>query len=254
MHIYLSPHFDDAALSCGGQIAQLTAAGEHVLIFTLMAGRPATDFTPTAFTRELEARWGTDSDPISVRQREDQAAAATLGASLRHLSFADAPYRTDLHHTTLYPTWESIITTTHPAEPLTPERLFEAILDAVPTLSVHDVLYAPLGAGEHIDHRLTREAVRWGQTQHHISARFYEDYPYTVNDPVAVERAVRVFATTNPPRSLRRLAIPIADRAVDVKIRAIAQYQSQISSFWADLTVMADQVRRDTAGGEFIWV
>ena len=31
-HLYLSPHFDDAALSCGGQIATWTAAGQSVLV------------------------------------------------------------------------------------------------------------------------------------------------------------------------------------------------------------------------------
>ena len=39
-HLYLSPHFDDAALSCGGQIATWTAAGQSVLVVTITGGDP----------------------------------------------------------------------------------------------------------------------------------------------------------------------------------------------------------------------
>ena len=42
-HLYLSPHFDDAALSCGGQIATFTAAGQSVLVVTITGGDPPAD-------------------------------------------------------------------------------------------------------------------------------------------------------------------------------------------------------------------
>ena len=31
-HLFISPHYDDAALSCGGLIAQLSAAGKRVIV------------------------------------------------------------------------------------------------------------------------------------------------------------------------------------------------------------------------------
>ena len=40
VRIYLSPHLDDAALSCKGSIKQQTQAGERVEVWTVCAGEP----------------------------------------------------------------------------------------------------------------------------------------------------------------------------------------------------------------------
>ena len=55
--IYLAPHLDDAALSCGGQIYQLTAVGKQVLIVTIIAGDPPQNVVYSDFARELHERW-----------------------------------------------------------------------------------------------------------------------------------------------------------------------------------------------------
>ncbi len=39
-HLFIAPHFDDVALSCGGEVARLVAAGETVSIVTVFAGVP----------------------------------------------------------------------------------------------------------------------------------------------------------------------------------------------------------------------
>jgi LmbE family N-acetylglucosaminyl deacetylase len=82
MHaVYLSPHLDDAALSCGGQIAQQTAAGLPVLIVTLMAGDPpARPLSP--FAQQLHTRWQLHDAPTAVaaRRAEDTAACRHLAA------------------------------------------------------------------------------------------------------------------------------------------------------------------------------
>ena len=61
--IYLSPHLDDVALSCGGQIHQLThrPGGQEVLIVTLMAGVPPPG-PVSAFAREQHVAWGFAAD------------------------------------------------------------------------------------------------------------------------------------------------------------------------------------------------
>ena len=41
--IYLAPHLDDAALSCGGQIYTATQQGANVRIVTVMAGDAPAD-------------------------------------------------------------------------------------------------------------------------------------------------------------------------------------------------------------------
>jgi hypothetical protein len=93
MHwIYLSPHFDDAVLSCGGLIAQQTRQGDTVEVWTLCAG----DLPPgpyTAFVEELHARWETAENTVVLRREEDRLACARLGATLRHFPIPDSVYR-----------------------------------------------------------------------------------------------------------------------------------------------------------------
>ena len=39
-HVYLAPHYDDAALSCGGMIHHQAQAGQPVLVVTVCAAPP----------------------------------------------------------------------------------------------------------------------------------------------------------------------------------------------------------------------
>src|SRR5258708_36539866 len=91
MHLFLSPHADDAALSCGGQIAQLTRKGETVIIFTLMAGDPPVDFHPTELTDTLHGRWNAADGFVATaaRRKEDTMAARILGAMVKFGPYAD---------------------------------------------------------------------------------------------------------------------------------------------------------------------
>ena len=57
-HIYLSPHLDDAALSCGGGIAAQRAAGERVLVVTFCTGAPAPDMQFSDLAQEFHRKWG----------------------------------------------------------------------------------------------------------------------------------------------------------------------------------------------------
>ena len=92
--IYLAPHLDDAALSCGGQIARRTRAGERILIVTVMAGDPPTD-VENDYIRSLHARWDLERDAAAQRRAEDSAACRILGADHLHWPIADCIYRLD---------------------------------------------------------------------------------------------------------------------------------------------------------------
>lgn len=245
MHVFLSPHPDDAALSCGGQIADLTRNGTPVLIVTLMAGRPAPDFAPTPFTQELEARWAFDGDAVSRRREEDAASAAILGASIVFGDIPDAPYRTDGRGTALYPDVRSIFGGLHSADL---EHLPD-LARSLPVLHTGDVLHAPLAAGHHVDHQLVRDAALWVAHQRSdLTLFFYEDYPYTAQDSEAVHAAVQAMSLP-----LDWMTHPISDAALDAKIAAIACHASQISTFWSDTEAMARAVRDYTAAGESEW-
>src|SRR5579863_323279 len=94
MHLFLSPHFDDAALSCGAQINRLTRKGERVVIYTVMAGDPPVDFKHTPFSRQHHERWALGEEAAAHRHDEDRMAAQLLGAEIQFGPYPDAIYRT----------------------------------------------------------------------------------------------------------------------------------------------------------------
>jgi LmbE family N-acetylglucosaminyl deacetylase len=98
-------------------------------------------------------------------------------------------------------------------------------------LSLDGVLYVPLGAGHHVDHRIVRRAVeeRWRNPV------YYEDYPYAEDEEnLEAAKAEGVW---------RAELIPLSDEDLDAKIEAITRYRSQLSSFWAERSDMEAAVR-----------
>jgi len=71
MHwIYLSPHFDDVALSCGGLVWEQVQAGKAVSIWTVCAGSASVgDLSP--FAKELHMRWEVDENETEQLRIED---------------------------------------------------------------------------------------------------------------------------------------------------------------------------------------
>ena len=74
MHwIYLSPHFDDIALSCGGLVWHQVQAGDVVEIWTVCAAAPDPSQPFSPFAQSLHARWGTGPASVAARRAEDIA-------------------------------------------------------------------------------------------------------------------------------------------------------------------------------------
>src|SRR5512147_1498099 len=90
--IYLSPHFDDVALSCGALVWEQATAGHTVNIWTVCAGdQPPGPLSP--FAKKLHQRWETGGDAVYLRRREDIQSCAQMGAAYRHFSIPDCIYR-----------------------------------------------------------------------------------------------------------------------------------------------------------------
>lgn len=239
--IYLSPHLDDAALSCGGQIAQQTAVGQHILIVTIMAGDPAVGGF-SDYAQELHGRWQLAQDAVAARRAEDIAACAILRADYQHGAIPDCIYRMGADGRALYTNWEEITGDIHPAE----HTLIEKLAEKFAALPQSQRVIAPLAVGNHVDHQIVRQAAerRFGD-----SLFFYEDYPYA-RDEAAVTAVI-------PPADpiWHSQTIPLTDAAIAVKIEAITAYTSQVSSFFNGRADLEQQIQHQAikVGGERIW-
>jgi LmbE family N-acetylglucosaminyl deacetylase len=235
--LYLSPHLDDAALSCGGQIAQATRCGARVLVVTVMAGDPPADAANDYIT-SLHTRWELGRDAASQRRAEDLAACALLGADALQLDVPDCIYRLDpITGAPLYVSDADIFGDIHPAEVVLVTRLAQRLRD----LPAATTIYAPLTVGHHVDHLLVRAAAEqvWGD-----ALRYYEDYPYA-QQPGKLEAALAGGAWCVT-------VIPLDVVALEAKCDAISAFRSQLSTFFADRADLEAQVKGYAArvGGE----
>jgi LmbE family N-acetylglucosaminyl deacetylase len=99
-------------------------------------------------------------------------------------------------------------------------------------------VYAPLGAGHHVDHQLVRNAVlQWLRARPEVAVFFYEEYPYSAEGADAVQAARHALGEPTVP-----VVHEVSTLALEAKIQAIACYRSQISTFWDDVPVMGESV------------
>ena len=276
-HLYLSPHFDDAALSCGGQIATLTAAGQSVLVVTITGGEPPAE-VPSDTVRQLHERWATsllaEGQPgeaaglmVAQRRAEGRAGLAVLGAGWLPLSVLDCIYRCGPDDRALYPGPVDMFGPPNPDDDATLAALSEAFAALPPTGHV----YLPLGVGNHVDHLATRRAAE----RVFAAPLYYEEYPYTARPGALAEVFDRPQSSseTSEVWASRWAAATVwlSAAALATKTAAVAAYASQLSSFFTgpdDLAAqLADDGRRALAdaradgetppdwavGGERLW-
>jgi LmbE family N-acetylglucosaminyl deacetylase len=253
-HIYLSPHIDDAALSCGGAIHQQVQAGEGVLVITVCAAPPEPGQPLSAFARGLHESWGNAADMVPVRQAEDRAAIGLLGADLQHLAFNDAIYRgRPAQAEWFYTNSTELFGEIHPADLPLAVTITAAILESRRQTDKTSVIYAPLAVGHHVDHQLVYEAAdhlnQIGRT-----VVFYEDYPYV--DPAYPY--TQAAADNDKPYSLQATLAakqaaklqpqlrPLSETDLMAKINSVRAYASQLAMLFGGEEAMADYIRSYT--------
>jgi LmbE family N-acetylglucosaminyl deacetylase len=230
-HIVLSPHLDDAALSLGGTIACLAAAGEPVLVVNICSGSPPLGGPFSSFAALQHARWKLPADEaVALRRAEDAAALAALGADSLQLDLLDAIYRMPA----AYIDDATLFGAVAPGDPLA--ELAHPSLEAIVAGSPGAQLYAPLAVGNHVDHQavhlVASELAAAG-----ARVLFYEDFPYAARQGSVARR----LAAPDAPRGLAPVVTRI-DGELKLKIVAVAAYESQLGTLFGDAGRMVETV------------
>lgn len=223
--IYLSPHLDDVALSCGGQIYMATQRKERVLIVTITAGDPVAP--PSSYAESLHTRWDV-VNATAARRQEDLAACAILGAEALHWDVPDCIYRVDATGNSLYLSDDDIFGPVAQVE----KPLVGELAAKMRTLPKSRRVVAPLTVGNHVDHVLTRLAAESAYAQQPLL--YYEDYPYAQQ----TGKLPRLLETGHWAGDV----VVLSAEALQAKYEAVSAFRSQLSTFFRDRPDLEAQI------------
>ena len=172
--LFLSPHLDDVAFSCGGTLARLQARGWKVVlatVFTHSVPHP----TGFALACQTDKGIGPEVDYMALRREEDEDFALLLRVDERLcLDLPEAPHRGYVKATLFQePLAEDLI------GPAMKERLAPLVREHAPAL-----VFVPQALGGHVDHvQLVRMLPALGLEASRVL--WYRDTPYAVRQPDA---------------------------------------------------------------------
>ncbi|RZS90783.1 LmbE family N-acetylglucosaminyl deacetylase [Motilibacter rhizosphaerae] len=171
----VSPHLDDAAFSFGASLSSLARTDRRVVVATVFT---ASVPSPTGFALacQLDKGLGPEVDYMALRRAEDAAAQRILGAEPRHLGLREAPHRG-------YESAPALFGPVADADRETPGEIATALEGATGDLEITAVL-APQALGDHVDHRLVREAVEEWAGIRQFPLGLWRDTPYVMRDGI----------------------------------------------------------------------
>lgn len=221
-HLFLSPHYDDIALSAGATVRRLADLGRHPETLIVFGSEPDPATVLSPFATAMHEGWGLASSEVIARRRaEEDTAARAIGATVRLLPFHDAIYRG--HN---YLSDDDLFSHPASAEEDLPQKIVASLgLPENPLDAVR--IYAPLAVGGHVDHQLVFTAAA------HVAEAgwdvwFYEDVPYALRDG-ARQRQLDALSGEHQVRLLGKVP---ADAQWDAKLDGILSYPSQLETIF----------------------
>jgi len=237
--LFLSPHLDDVAFSCGALAALLRDQGWRTVLATAFTRSvvPAEGF---ALACQLDKGLDAGVDYMALRRDEDREAARILGfAECLHLGLPEAPHRGYDSAPALF------------AGVRDDDRAWAALEELVAGLErrvAPALVLAPQGLGGHVDHLQMARAVREGVL---APVWWYRDTPYAIRHGDAPCPA--------PLAGLGGIAVA-ADAGLERKVAAACAYRSQVGfQFGGEAGTAAallgfarDEAQRALAAGEAV--
>ncbi len=236
-NLYLSPHLDDAILSCGGLIHRQRSVGESVAVMTLCAGCSDYDHL-SRFAEQRHNAWGNPPDLVGNRRAEDAAVLGSLGVSAFYGNTPDGIYRS-IGNEVIYPDGSALSGDPHPQELASLPGLWQQEVEDSGFNAEETTVFAPLAAGNHVDHQLVR-ALAFRLINAGWQTWLFEDYPHVEMSAGALAVAKSWFGPVTWRSEIVRVD-------VNAKIAAIGGYQTQVRALFGNERAMALRVKRFTA-------
>ncbi len=218
--IFISPHLDDAVLSCGLLLSKLSELKKNVTIVTTFTKCTPKFPSPQAF--EFVHACGYKSGPklFADRIKEDIKAANLIQAKVVHLGFVDAAWRTDKNGIAIYTSdaaqFSGIVKS---SDRKMPKKIQGRIMRLLRSLN-NSVVLAPLSIGGHVDHVIVNRIIK--KTPGEIL--FWQDQPYASNKNNLKEFSDKLKSY--------KLAFKINNGDYKTKEKLIRLYESQIDSLF----------------------
>lgn len=234
--IFIEPHFDDVAFSCGGLLATLLSSVSQVDIVTVFTEGPSSEETLSPLAQRFHQEWEAEKNPYKKRREEAKEATDLINAEIHWLGLREALYRN--------PELAS------PEELLVPDRdpkrdpSFQKVLQAIeeflkklfnktlterrncPPSASPVLVFAPLGAGAHLDHTLVHKSVRvLSRKLPGIETWYYEDFPYVLDIDALKRRIGRL-------KGRWRTATVEVSSTIEDRVALSSQYSSQVKSIF----------------------
>ena len=214
----LSPHLDDAVLSCAALMMDAHRRDAEVVVLTVFNGRPALPISEAA-TR-FHSRCGhTDHNAMDEREKEDNRALEVVRARTERLQLPEALYRKHPDGAHMYQGDSAIFVSDIPAFDDAFRDVIDRIAEQIEAVQP-DMVLAPAGIGGHVDHLLVSAAAE----QLNCTVFHYEDVPYVIYERCRDWRGVSAARTAHLHYC--------SDEAWQAKNSAIECYTSQHSVLW----------------------
>lgn len=208
--LFISPHLDDVAFSCGGTLARLSEEGWRTVLVTTFA-ESVPDPTGFALACQTDKGLSPEVDYMALRREEDEKFAARAGVEeVHHLDYPEAPHRG-------YESAPELFSGVREGD-----EIWKDLSDRLASLAERcrpEVTFVPQALGNHADHIQVVRAVL-DQAGLLGSVLWYRDTPYAIRNPQARPSPLL-------PPDLTEVSVDIS-RHLDTKLTATAAYTTQL--------------------------
>jgi LmbE family N-acetylglucosaminyl deacetylase len=172
--IFLSPHLDDAVLSCGQLIIDLKKHKKDITVVTVFTKAGMKDISPQSKSFIKSCGYQNAEKLYKDFKSEDSKVLRSLNIKFTHLDFIDAAWRIDDEKKQIYKNSKSQFSGI-----ISPKdnKLVESIKIKLEDLAIRNtraLILSPLGVGGHADHVIIRDVLKIID----YPKLFWEDFPY----------------------------------------------------------------------------